>query len=306
MVDGYLIQMATAFRPLLFELTAEDGFTPLLGAAPTCLLWKYGGAFGAPIGAVTEIGNGLYQVAPNATDCNTNGPLVLYVTCAGALPRKFSYQVVAFDPYSIANMGMTNLDAAITSRAVAGDAMTLAAASIAAATFAAGAIDNAAIAAGAITAAEAPNLDAAVSTRSSHTAADIWAVGVRTLTSYGTLVADVTTAVWGAGARTLTSFGTLVADMATAVWAAVVRTLTASADPTAAQVADAVWDEAAAGHVAAGSMGRALADILQVETGRWEIDKVANTLVFYAADGLTPLFTFDLVDNAAVSSRTPA
>ena len=71
------------------------------------------------------------------------------------------------------------------------------------------------------------NLDAAVTTRSSHSAADVWAAGSRTLTSFGTLAADVTTAVWAAGARTLTSFGTLVADTATAVWAAVARTLTA-------------------------------------------------------------------------------
>lgn len=33
--------------------------------------------------------------------------------------------------------------------------------------------------------------------------------------------------VWGSAARTLTSFGTLVADTATAIWGAVTRTLTA-------------------------------------------------------------------------------
>lgn len=35
------------------------------------------------------------------------------------------------------------------------------------------------------------NLNATVSSRSSHAAADIWAVGTRTLTSFGTLVADI-------------------------------------------------------------------------------------------------------------------
>ena len=49
-------------------------------------------------------------------------------------------------------------------------------------------------------------LDAAVSSRSSHSAADIWAVGSRTLTSFGTLVADTVTAVWAAVTRTLTAF----------------------------------------------------------------------------------------------------
>jgi len=50
-------------------------------------------------------------------------------------------------------------------------------------------------------------VDAAISSRSSHTAADIWAVGTRTLTGFGTLVADVATAVWGATTRTLSAFG---------------------------------------------------------------------------------------------------
>ena len=64
----------------------------------------------------------------------------------------------------------------------------------------------------------------------------IWANATRTLSSFGTLVADTTTAVWAAGARTLTSFGTLVADAAAAVWAYTTRTLTASAASTTATV----------------------------------------------------------------------
>lgn len=42
---------------------------------------------------------------------------------------------------------------------------------------------------------------------STHSAADVWAATTRTLSSYGTLVADVATAVWGAATRTLTAFG---------------------------------------------------------------------------------------------------
>lgn len=62
---------------------------------------------------------------------------------------------------------------------------------------------------------------------STHSAADVWSVSVRTLTSFGALASDVATAVWAAGTRTLSSFGTLVADVATAVWGAAIRTLTA-------------------------------------------------------------------------------
>jgi hypothetical protein len=46
------------------------------------------------------------------------------------------------------------------------------------------------------------------------------------------------------------------------VWGNATRTLTASLDPTAAQIADAVWDEAYADHVAAGTFGK-LMDILR-------------------------------------------
>lgn len=42
-------------------------------------------------------------------------------------------------------------------------------------------------------------LDAGVSTRSSHSAADVWAVTTRTLTGYGTLVADIKTSLEAAG-----------------------------------------------------------------------------------------------------------
>lgn len=54
-------------------------------------------------------------------------------------------------------------------------------------------------------------LDAAITTRSSHTAADVWTSGTRTLTSFGTLVADI----WANGTRTLTGFSTA---LAVSVW----------------------------------------------------------------------------------------
>ena len=70
------------------------------------------------------------------------------------------------------------------------------------------------------------NLDAAISSRSSHTAESVWAVATRTLTSFGTLAADITTAVWSAGSRTLTGFGTLIVD----IWGYATRSLTAPND----------------------------------------------------------------------------
>lgn len=106
-------------------------------------------------------------------------------------------------------------------------------------------------------------LDAAVTTRSSHSAADVWAVSTRTLSNFGSLVADVAaaaaTAVWAAGTRTLTSFGTLVADLV----AALLDTATTAAHNIAGSIGRAIGDAGSAtdpltnegGDYAAGTIG---------------------------------------------------
>jgi len=65
----------------------------------------------------------------------------------------------------------------------------------------------------------AANVDVAVSTRSTLTAAGVWGYTNRTLTDFGTLVADI----WNYSTRSLTTFGTLVAD----IWSNPTRTLSA-------------------------------------------------------------------------------
>lgn len=170
---------------------------------------------------------------------------------------------------------------AITAAAIATDA-------IGAAEIADGAIDAGAlatdtitaakIAASAITSSEAPNLDAAVTTRSSHSAADVWAAGTRTLTALDedstTLDLDATTIgtvstvgdktgyrlsatgvddIWDeaqSGHATAGTFGKYLD--------AQVSTVGGGSAPTAAQIADAVWDETMADHVTAGTTGNKL------------------------------------------------
>lgn len=69
--------------------------------------------------------------------------------------------------------------------------------------------------------------DVKTSTRSSHTAADVWTSPTRTLSSFGTLATDIATAVWSSLTRTLTgSVSVDVAAIAAAVWAYTTRTLT--------------------------------------------------------------------------------
>ena len=62
------------------------------------------------------------------------------------------------------------------------DAGAIAASAIGSSEIATDAIGASEIAANAITSSEAPNLDAAISSRSSHSAADVWSVGTRTIT----------------------------------------------------------------------------------------------------------------------------
>lgn len=94
----------------------SDHVTPVTGLTPTVTLSKSGAAFGAAAGAVTEIANGWYKVAGNATDTGTLGPLVLHATGTGADPCDIYSDVVAFDPQSASSLGLSNLDATVSSR----------------------------------------------------------------------------------------------------------------------------------------------------------------------------------------------
>jgi len=60
----------------------------------------------------------------------------------------------------------------------------------------------------------------------------VWASATRTLTSYGTLVADTAAAVWAYATRTLTSISAIASD----IWGYATRTLTQSATQVTAAV----------------------------------------------------------------------
>lgn len=91
----------------------------------------------------------------------------------------------------------------------------------------------------------------------------VWLSAARTLTSFGTLVADVATAVWAAGTRALTTFGTLTADAA---------------------------DKLLGRNLAGGSDGgRTVQDALRPMRNKRAI--AAGTLTVYAEDDATPAWT---------------
>lgn len=93
----------------LFGYGADGG--PVVGLSPTATVSKDGGAFGASTNAITEIGNGLYQLVLTATEMTAE--LVLVVTTAtGAMFDIVQIHTEA--DYTATRAGY--LDAAITSR----------------------------------------------------------------------------------------------------------------------------------------------------------------------------------------------
>lgn len=211
-----------------------------------------------------------------------------------------------------------NLDAAVSSRsshnaaaiwAVAVRNLTALGFNLANTDFAAGAIDAAAIAAAAITAVEAPNLDAAVSSRSSHTAANVWAVGARTLTALGFqlntgdfVAGYLTAALIAANAIGAAEFDQAAADK---IWASAARTLTAlgfnlantdfaanalDAAALATDAAEEIADALIGRNIAGGSnVGRTIDEALAMLRNRRRI--VAGIMTVYQADDATPLWT---------------
>lgn len=100
-MQGYDVQQSTTAFPLVFLLiSSTDHITGLTGATVTVTLSKSGGAFASPSGGVTEIANGWYKVAGNATDTGTLGPLALHATASGADPTDALYPVVSYNPQS--------------------------------------------------------------------------------------------------------------------------------------------------------------------------------------------------------------
>ena len=95
-----LVQQSTTQLALKFLLVqSSDHITGLTGATPTVTIRKEGGSFASPAGTVTEIANGWYQVAGNATDTNTLGEILLHATATSGDPTDIvAALVVGFNP----------------------------------------------------------------------------------------------------------------------------------------------------------------------------------------------------------------
>lgn len=88
-VQGNLTEVLV-FGPVIL---ASDHITGATGKALTVTISKNGGAFAAPAGAVTEVGNGIYAIAASALDADTLGILQIHATGAGCDPYDDRYDV---------------------------------------------------------------------------------------------------------------------------------------------------------------------------------------------------------------------
>lgn len=241
-----LLRKNVASQHFGFRLVNAATGAALAGATVTAVVSKNGGAQGAAGGSVTDLGGGQYDFAPSQGDTNAN-ECSFYFTATSAVPVEKTFLTTAADPTDATSFGLADLDAAISTR--------LASTSIS-------------LTAGAVTV--GTNNDKTDYGLSSTALSAIWAVLTSTLTtvgSIGKLLVDninatiASRASWDALTSTLTTAGSIGKRLADDIDATISSRL-ADVDytdpPSAADNADAVWDEALAGHLGAGSCGEAL------------------------------------------------
>ena len=98
-------QSSTSYPMNFFMADSTDHIAGKTGLEPTVTISKNGGAFAAAAGAVTEIGNGWYSLAGNATDRNTLGEFLLHAEAETADPADEKYTIESHDPFNLAEPG---------------------------------------------------------------------------------------------------------------------------------------------------------------------------------------------------------
>ncbi len=96
-------QNSTNYPVPIFMADAVDHATGKTGLTLTVTLSKNGGTFSAVAGAVSELGNGWYVLAGNATDRNTLGLFILHAEGTGADPADLSCEIVGWEPFTDPN-----------------------------------------------------------------------------------------------------------------------------------------------------------------------------------------------------------
>jgi hypothetical protein len=152
-------ESTAARRRIPFKLVdATDGFTPEPGltfSGAEIQVLKNGDTWTNAAGSATDKGNGSYDYEPTAGEVDTLGHIQVRINKSGAREFTALAQVVAFDPYDAAGLGLTRLDAAITSRATPAQAAAADLQILASGTLQAGSLSGATLAAASVPVANA-------------------------------------------------------------------------------------------------------------------------------------------------------
>lgn len=239
-------QLSSTAYPIEFLMVLSiDHITAATGKTVTVTISKNGAAFGASAGAITEIANGLYAYAGNATDRNTLGPLAIHATATGCDPVDFIVPITTIDPFA-AQWGLTALPNVI---AGASGGLPLGDAS--------GRVDVGKWLGSAVSALISGRVDSTIGAVQT---------GVIAAASFAANALD---AVWTTTTRALSASGVQ------AIWDALTTALTTPGSigkwlldnagggsaPTVQQIVDGIWDAPNADHTDDGSQSQYLAEI---------------------------------------------
>lgn len=118
-MQQFKLSESTAARRRVYIhcVDATDGITPETGeAAGQPQISKNGAAFGDTSATLTAIGNGSYYVELTTGELDTLGYILVRYKSANTAEAQVLCQVVAYDPFDAAGLGLTRLDAAISTR----------------------------------------------------------------------------------------------------------------------------------------------------------------------------------------------
>lgn len=122
MQQVYTFEAVSARRriPLfLFDDDAADAYAPKTGltfSAAEIQISKNGAAEVNSAGTVVEVGGGIYYYQAAVSELDTVGFLSVRPVKTDVYGAPAIVQIVGYNPYNSANMGLTNLDTTITSR----------------------------------------------------------------------------------------------------------------------------------------------------------------------------------------------
>jgi hypothetical protein len=109
-------KLSTARTIMLLMVDSTDHVTGKTGLTLTITASKDGAAFASINPTVTERGSGWYSLALTASHLDTLGDFALHVTGTAADPADAVLEVVAYDPGDAAALGLSRIDAAVSTR----------------------------------------------------------------------------------------------------------------------------------------------------------------------------------------------